>query len=254
MSDKPLTDKYAELLYCHEESHPLVDVLNHREAEADVAYDKAELCDAPLQKGGRMDMVSTLGNRFSSPDRKGAEANARYTFGNDRGFGDDGVPFTHIKEKPWHRALAYLAAQGLNAREQCEKFGGQFDDHTNQYIAGSGQYAYSTILQINRQPWFKQRVIDSLREAGADMLGAWLESEVMPSLETLKNLRDNASTPATVRLASSRELLDRFLGKPTQPYTRETDAKDPEKEAAELEQEIARLSAETKPPATSAAQ
>jgi hypothetical protein len=243
MSEENLTSKYNDLLPSADlrEAHPLTQALNNFD-ESEASSNIGETVANPIRKGSRLDQRSSVGSTFNG-DRHTDALNQQYADSPDRLAGDVTIPYVQLKEKPWHRVLVYLAAQGLSARKQCENFGGEFHEDTNQYISGSGNHAYGTIANINRQPWFKAKVVAALRDAGGDEIAAILESEVVPSLVRLRELRDNTATPASVQLSATKEFLDRFLGKSAQPYmTPPSLGKDPEEEAAQIEAEIARLS------------
>lgn len=104
-----------------------------------------------------------------------------------------------IHEKPEHRIMVYLKAKG----------------HTNVEIAKATGYTQPWVSQIVRQPWFKQRLADELREAGVDGIKSFLSSEALPSLQVLADIRDGTANPAPARVAAANAILDRAFGKPT---------------------------------------
>lgn len=104
-----------------------------------------------------------------------------------------------LHEKPWHRAVVYLVIKGLTNREIAERFG-----KTEPWIS-----------QLTRQPWFKNRVVQELKEAGGDLVETILQSQVIPSIEKVIELRDGANSEA-IQMRAASEILDRFMGKPTQ--------------------------------------
>lgn len=104
------------------------------------------------------------------------------------------------REKPEHRIMVYLKAQG----------------YTNREISKATGYTESWISQITRQPWFKERLAIEMREAGLDPIKQFLAGEALPSLETLAAIRDNENSPAAARVAATNAILDRAFGKPTQ--------------------------------------
>lgn len=103
-------------------------------------------------------------------------------------------------EQPAHRIMVMLRAQGLSHRE--------IADHT-----GYNEVAVGNIL---RQPWAKARLVQMLADAGKDPLVEMLRGEVMNSVFTLMEVRDNAGEKGATRVAAARELLDRSLGKSVQ--------------------------------------
>lgn len=129
-------------------------------------------------------------------------------------------------EKPEHRIMVYLKAQG----------------YTNREIAKATGYTEPWVSQVTRQPWFKERLATEIREAGLDPIKQFLSSEALPSLTVLANIRDNEQVSAAARVAATNALLDRAFGKPTQHIQSETtvnvkNAKDTvERLEAELQQ------------------
>jgi hypothetical protein len=107
--------------------------------------------------------------------------------------------FAIIHEKPEHRLIVYLKAQGLSNKEVADKTG----------------YTQSWVSQICRQPWFRLRLVQELKDAGADKVNEILRSAALDSVFTIIDIRDDVTAPKAVRRACADSLLDRFLGKPT---------------------------------------
>lgn len=107
--------------------------------------------------------------------------------------------FAIIHEKPEHRLIVYLKARGLSNREVAQKTG----------------YTDSWVSQICRQPWFRLRLVQELKEAGMDKVAKLLESAALDSIFTILEIRDDVTAPKAVRRACADSLLDRWLGKPT---------------------------------------
>jgi hypothetical protein len=143
-------------------------------------------------------------------------------------FGDR-PPNLGIKtERPEHRLIVYLKASGM----------------TNKEIADKTGYGYQWVCQIVRQPWFRQRFIEECEASGRDSIKSFLEGEVIPSLETLVEIRDNIEAKEASRVAASNSLLDRFLGKPMQKVETESTSKgldDARKTVDELEAQVSEL-------------
>lgn len=104
-----------------------------------------------------------------------------------------------IHEKPEHRIILWLKAQGYSAKE----------------IEKATGFSYGHVRTIIAQPWFRERIGQIINEIGRDAVKAKLQGEVLPSIELLTSVRDNEKARHADRIAASRELLDRFLGKPT---------------------------------------
>jgi hypothetical protein len=134
-----------------------------------------------------------------------------------------------LAEKPEHRVIVYLKAQGLSNKEVAEKTG----------------FTYPWVSQIVRQPWFRLRLVQELKDAGIDQISSVLKSSALDSVYTLIDLRDDVTAPKAVRRSCADSLLDRFLGRAVQkvetaesrlPRTSEIQAV--EKELAEVNKQL----------------
>jgi len=105
---------------------------------------------------------------------------------------------TILEEKPQHITLAYLLAAG-RTRMEC---------------ADVLRISLVSISQIVRQPWFQKRLKEITEANGKDMVKQFLETEVLPSLEVLRTIRDDTSQKGPTRVLAADKILDRFLGKP----------------------------------------
>ena len=152
------------------------------------------------------------------------------------------------KESSRHRVLVYLFAQGGTARNVFEQLGGQWDEATKSPISGTGEYSYQQLLNIRRQPWFQNELLEVIAENGSPLIEARLKLEQMASLETLIEIRDNKGEKGATRAACANSILDRFLGKPAQVVRTEAAASvaSHENEANELKERLRRLEAEAK--------
>lgn len=127
-------------------------------------------------------------------------------------------------EKPAHRVIVYLKAQGLSNREIAEKLG----------------YTQPWVSQITRQPWFQNAVVEEIRRAGEDVVAKFLEGETLSSVQTLVAIRDDEAQKGATRVSAANAILDRALGKPTQYVQAETITRSGEaqKEMEQLEREL----------------
>lgn len=106
-------------------------------------------------------------------------------------------------EKPEHRYLLWMKAQGASNRE----------------IAAQSGYSEAWLSQLFRQPWAQETLVKMLKESGKPVLDQTLEliqSEAVNSVQTLVQLRDDPESPAAVRRACSVDIIEQFLGKPKQ--------------------------------------
>ena len=141
-------------------------------------------------------------------------------------------------EKPEHRIVIFLKAQGMSNRE----------------IAQRTKFTEPWVSQILRQPWARRKLIDEIARAGKEPLSALIECQATDSVFTLVELRDDPDVESSVRRAAADSLLDRFLGKPTQKVeTKNTNInvaaklEDVDRQLAEVEAEERRLVGETQP-------
>lgn len=159
-----------------------------------------------------------------------ADAFETYTDRVDALFADKPAYQAVLKESPRHRLILWMTANG----------------HSPQQIADALGITRQTVYTVRKQPWFREMFVRLTTELGKDSVTQFLKAEVLPSLETLREIRDTAERDADRRAAAD-SLLDRFLGKPTAKV--DTDGKAPAdlpNEVATLQAEAARLSAELK--------
>lgn len=119
---------------------------------------------------------------------------------NDNVILPDGPGVTLKREMPHHRLFAYMRARGFTIRE----------------IAKATGYTPVMIGIALRQP-FARKIINEALTKDDEMLSAALRAEAMPSIDVLVEIRDDDSAPKNARLGAAKELLDRYLGKATQP-------------------------------------
>jgi len=153
------------------------------------------------------------------------------------------------KERPEHRFLVFLYAQGMSTKDIYIQLGGEWDSKRNLPISGtSAQYSYQHLHNIRRQAWFQTKLIEYMEECGKDVIRAKFEAELMPSIEKVISIRDDADAPKQLQLRAAESLIDRFLGKPIQQVQSVPVASVSkyEKEAADLARETEAIEAELK--------
>lgn len=125
----------------------------------------------------------------------------------ENGFFNDTDPLIYRqKEMPWHRVVAHMIAEGYTYEEIAKTLGRN----------------RRTIEEIARQPFVRQRTIAKIEENTKSEIKAFLESEVMPSLQAVVAVRNDPNSKPSEKLAAANSVLDRFLGKPTQPIQHNT--------------------------------
>ena len=81
---------------------------------------------------------------------------------------------------------------------------------------------------------------EAVKRTVKDEMAEFLDSELMPSLKLMREIRDDATARPADRLAAAEKLADRRLGKSVQPFT--TSDKRPEQMTkAELAEQAARV-------------
>lgn len=141
--------------------------------------------------------------------------------------------FAIIEEKAEHRIMMYMVAEGKS----------------NSEIAKIMGYGTQWVAQVKRQPWFKDQLVKILHEAGKDLVETFLQGEVLTSVETLVEIRDDANAKAATRVAAANAILDRALGKPVvsiKSESRQLPASDVSEEDARLSREIASIQEQLK--------
>lgn len=130
-------------------------------------------------------------------------------------------------EKPEHRLLLYLKAQGYSNREVAQKTG----------------YTEAWVSQITRQPWFLKRLLTEVRAAGREGLQKFMQVQAEESLYKVVQLRETAKSEV-VQLGAAINLLDRFFGKPIQRTEVKMETTQVTKKYENLQAELADLEAQ----------
>jgi hypothetical protein len=184
--------------------------------------------DAPMELFGA---PKPNGQLFTQSPLRNAQVTQDYYLSGDKLEASKEPNLAILHEKPEHRLLVYLKAQGKSNRQCAELMG----------------FTESWISQITRQPWFRKRLVETLSKHGGDAVEAVLKTEALASVETLIELRDNAKSDAT-KLAATNSLLDRIFGKPTQHIKTERMASpdNAQDEMSKIDKELAELRAQQK--------
>ena len=136
-----------------------------------------------------------------------------------------------LHEKPEHRLLLWMKAQGASNRQ----------------IAQESGYTEPWLSQLFRQPWAQERLVEMMRDAGMDVVQGLLKAAAPDSVLKLIELRDAPATPPAVVRATCVDLIENYLGKPTQRVevqannTTKMDIREIDAELASLEKEQNRL-------------
>lgn len=137
-----------------------------------------------------------------------------------------------MHEKPEHRLLIMLKAQGASNREIAQQTG----------------YTEPWISQLMRQPWAQQLLSDLITQSGLDEVTQLLKGACADSVKKLIEVRDSPTSPPAVVRATCVDLIQQYLGKPRERVQVTTTAGLAAGDIAELdrkinenEQEISRL-------------
>ena len=107
------------------------------------------------------------------------------------------------QELPNHRVIIELSAKGYTARE----------------IAKLVDQSPTQVQDILRQPQYQQNIANTIRRVqGVDEeIVMLIKEEVVNSVKTMVEIRDNPNTPDATRLAAADKILERRYGKANQP-------------------------------------
>lgn len=161
----------------------------------------------------------SLGRATKEPFRTGLNAENENALHND-------VDAKQIKKRETlaDRRMADLSLQGFTIGE----------------IATLLEVTRQTVSNTLRQPWARDYMISTSRQDIVKEVQDLLKKEVLPSLQTLIEVRDDpANNPAT-RAGAANSLIERLLGKAAQPII--TTATDPTKLSDDELLNIARTS------------
>lgn len=115
------------------------------------------------------------------------------------------------REKPEHRVMIEMKLNGVSVPE----------------IARRLNFCVQTVNTVLRQPWAREYMTQRIKNASPEMLTKMFANAAAESVYTLIDLRDDETCPPAVRKACASDLIDRYLGKPTQRL--ETTKLDPSK-------------------------
>ncbi len=195
--------------------------MSREQSEVDALFESLESGVRAQRVVQGMDNTSKPGPYLTS-NTTGQDEFGVYTNRIDALFNDRPAYQAILKESPRHRLILWMTAQG----------------HSPQQVADALGITKQTVYIVRKQPWFREMFVRLTTDLGRDAVSTFLKSEVLPSLQTLVEVRDNPQAKDSDRRGAADSLLDRFLGKPVAKA--DTDAKAP----ADVPDEIDRLKAE----------
>lgn len=128
-----------------------------------------------------------------------AEFDAAVTRGDIKQQGVTPPQYIVFKEQHEHTIMLWMKASGKSDKEICEKCG----------------YEYQHFKMLQRQPWWLKRFNEIVESCGRDAVEQFIEGEVLPCLQTLRDIRDDPAQRGSTRVAAANSILDRGLGKAT---------------------------------------
>jgi hypothetical protein len=130
-------------------------------------------------------------------------------------YNDADCKYRRYHELPVDRLIIEAAKQGLNNNE----------------IGAMVGKTKVTVRNTLRQPWARELLIKSMKEAGQDGLKQLLKAAAEKSLNVIQSIAENATgkvKPET-QLTAAINIVDRFLGRPSQTLDVNTASKPVEK-------------------------
>lgn len=111
-----------------------------------------------------------------------------------------GPSYNVKRQRPEHLLMVMLKAQGMSYREIAQRTG----------------FCDTAVQAILKQPWARQQVVFEMKKAGRDSIESILAGEVVDSILTLVEIRDNKESRAGDRRSAAEYLINRRLGVPKQ--------------------------------------
>lgn len=115
-------------------------------------------------------------------------------------------PFYFVKqEKPHHRYMLHLAAQGFTVKEIAEQTG----------------FTPVAVNNILRQPHAQALLVDEISRHSTrdEEVFELVTKQVTSAVKVLASIMNDEEARGSDRISAARELLDRKYGKPNQPVT-----------------------------------
>jgi hypothetical protein len=153
-------------------------------------------------------------------------------------FGDREPMYEIKSERPEHRIITFLKAQGLSNREIARRTG----------------FTTTAIGYILKQPWARARLLQEIETAGRDGVHELLKGAVDDCVLTLIDVQGDEKAKHSDRISAANSILDRYFGKPTQRVesintnvqAKMDDIERMKKELAEVETELSRVTGSAK--------
>lgn len=169
-------------------------------------------------------------NPYLTVNTSGADEFDEYAGKLDALFNDQPAYQAVLKESPRHRLILWMTANGQSPQQ----------------IATALGITRQTVYTVRKQPWFRAMFVRITESLGKDAATQLLKGEVLPSLQTLIEIRDDPTAKSADRRGAADSLLDRYLGK---AVAKSDEGKAPADVASDVDQlktEADRIAAELK--------
>lgn len=124
----------------------------------------------------------------------------------DRLFNPRDPHYAIQRERPEHRTICFLKAEGHSMKEIAELMG----------------LSPVTVSNVIRQPWAQQTIVKIIHEQGNDAVQTLLQGAASDAVMRLISEMDNELARPSERINAADKLLDRLYGKPNQPIEHRT--------------------------------
>lgn len=135
---------------------------------------------------GRLDRTPAQGVNIKLPD----------AFYNDI---DPAKGQMHKRERPAHRLMIMMAANGATIKEIAEKL----------------ELSATNVSNVLRQPWAREKLQNFMKENAEESLQDILKGAAAPALKRIIAIAETSEDEA-VKLRANQDITDRFLGKASQ--------------------------------------
>ncbi len=154
--------------------------------------------DGPVRSSNQTEAEADSFSVFEETIDSAAEQSDTSAF--DGFFGAKAPSYELQQEKPQHRVICYLAAEGNTTTEIAEKTG----------------FTTTMIGYVLKQSWAQKRVADLIRQHGGDQVELALKGAVLDCAKLLIGTVRDKNCDIKVRSSNAKEILDRIYGRSTQ--------------------------------------
>jgi len=156
------------------------------------------------EEAGLEQFCSNIEQDPSEPAMPSVEEDSTAAFPDTEAFfGQRSPSYLLQEEKPQHRVICYLAAEGNTRNEIAEKTG----------------FSAVQVGYVLKQPWATKRIADLIRQHGGDQVEYALKGAVLDCAQFLIRTVRDPQCDVKVRSSNAKEILDRVYGRAQQVMT-----------------------------------